>query len=131
MRERRHRPRVHPTRRRRSPAEEIIVPTPRIARIAAAAALAGAVLAGCALAPTGPHRSDDLFARVQRGMTRDEVQRIAGPPDETMAFPRTHTLAWDYRYYDTWGYFAIYSVTFGPDGRVASTISRRIEPRNR
>jgi outer membrane protein assembly factor BamE (lipoprotein component of BamABCDE complex) len=108
---------------------------PGIARIVAAVSLAVAALAsGCAIGPTaqtGPHRSDDLFAHVQRGMTMEDVQRLAGPPDETMAFPRTHTVAWDYRYYDTWGYFAIYSITFGPDGHVSSTISRRIEPLNR
>lgn len=95
------------------------------------ATLAGAVLlAGCAGASFlsgGSPRSDEQFTRIQRGMTRDDVQRLIGPPDETMSFPLSQTQAWDYQYRDTWGYFAIFSVTFGADGRALSTISRRID----
>lgn len=91
-----------------------------------------AFTAGCAGAPTfqaqGPQRTDALFARIHPGMTRAEVVRVAGPPDEEMPFPLSHTYGWDYRYYDTWGYAAYYSVTFGADDRVRSTIVRRIDP---
>ncbi len=100
-----------------------------LARVLAAAGLA---LAGCAsgpslLAPQGPARSDALFSQIQRGMTREDVVRLAGPPDQQMPFPMTHSYGWDYRYFDTWGYPADFSVTFGPDDRVASTIVRRFD----
>ena len=88
------------------------------------APLALALLASCA-AP-GAGRSDAMFAQVARGMPEQEVAQLLGKPDETMRFPLSQNEAWDYRYYDGWGYLAIFSVTFGPDGRVASTISNRV-----
>jgi hypothetical protein len=59
-------------------------------------------------------------------MPQDEVRARLGPPDETMPFPMSRTMSWDYRYYDTWGYICYMSITFGPDQRVQSKISRRI-----
>jgi outer membrane protein assembly factor BamE (lipoprotein component of BamABCDE complex) len=88
------------------------------------APLALAFLAACA-AP-GAGRSDAMFSQVARGMPEQEVAQLLGKPDETMRFPLSQNEAWDYRYYDGWGYLAIFSVTFGPDGRVASTISNRV-----
>jgi outer membrane protein assembly factor BamE (lipoprotein component of BamABCDE complex) len=94
-----------------------------------AALAAGAALAACSA--TGPYsdawkRSDDLFRTIQPGMTEDQVRQVAGKPDDTMAFPLSHTHAWDYLYYDSWGYMAIFSVTFDADGRAVSKFSRRI-----
>jgi outer membrane protein assembly factor BamE (lipoprotein component of BamABCDE complex) len=103
---------------------------PTLAKAIAVAALAGAALiSGCAggpLANGGPPRNDDVFNRIEAGMTRDEVQRLIGLPDETMRFPLSNTVAWDYRYYDTWGYMAVFSVTFSSDGRALSKITTRI-----
>ena len=88
-----------------------------------AVVLAAALLAGaCAVAPPRA----DAFSRLQQGMTRDEVRRLAGPPDETMRFPLSRSESWDYRYYDPWGYLALLSVTFAEDGRVASVLSQRL-----
>lgn len=97
----------------------------RMARTAASAA-AISLVAACASPGTGPVRSDATFRQVVSGMPEAEVAQMLGRPDETMRFPLSHSEAWDYRYYDTWGYLAIFSVTFGPDGRVASTISNRV-----
>jgi outer membrane protein assembly factor BamE (lipoprotein component of BamABCDE complex) len=101
-----------------------------LAKAIAAASLAGAALiSGCAgglLANAGPPRSDEVFGRIAPGMTNDDVRRLVGPPDETMRFPMSNTLSWDYYYQDTWGYMAIFYVTFGADGRVVTKISRRI-----
>jgi outer membrane protein assembly factor BamE (lipoprotein component of BamABCDE complex) len=106
---------------------------PKAVILAKAALLAAASacvlwLAGCAAitASNEPRRNDALIARVQPGMTTDEVRALLGPPDQTMPFPLSASVAWDYRLYDTWGYMVIFSATFGPDGRVASKISRRI-----
>ena len=98
----------------------------RAARAAASAA-AISLVAACASPGTGgPVRTDATFAQVVSGMPQAEVAQLLGRPDETMRFPLSHSEAWDYRYHDTWGYMAIFSVTFGPDGRVVSTISNRI-----
>ena len=85
------------------------------------------VVQGCAavVASNEPLRNN-LVGRIDRGMTHDQVRAILGPPDETMPFPLSKTEAWDYRYTDTWGFMAMFGVTFGPDGRVSSTISRRL-----
>jgi outer membrane protein assembly factor BamE (lipoprotein component of BamABCDE complex) len=99
-------------------------------RIPALAAVAAAfVVAACAA--NGPYsdawkRSDDLFRAVRPGMTEDEVRRAVGAPDDSTAFPLSHTHAWDYLYYDTWGYMAIFSVTFDAQGRALTKFSRRI-----
>jgi outer membrane protein assembly factor BamE (lipoprotein component of BamABCDE complex) len=82
------------------------------------------LLAGCTT--LGPPRSDDLYARVLPGMTRGEVERLIGVPDNTMAFPASGHDSWGYFYFDTWGYYCEFSVTFGGDGIVASKVSRRI-----
>jgi hypothetical protein len=74
-----------------------------------------------------PVLSDDVFNAIQPGMTQEEVLRLIGPPRETMSFARSGTVAWDYKYRDTWGYDAIFSVTFDASGRVVSKISQRIE----
>ena len=81
------------------------------------------VAAACA--SLAPARSDDLFAAIQRGMTEEEVLRVAGPPDNTMAFPLSKDTSWGWFYYDTWGYYAEFSVTF-KDGRATSKLSRRV-----
>jgi len=70
---------------------------------------------------------DETFYRVHAGMTKDEILRLIGPPGETMAFPRSQTHAWDYRYMDTWGYRAIFSVTFNAQDVVVSKFTQRIE----
>lgn len=81
-----------------------------------------ATLAGCAgYAPVG-----EQFDAMRAGMTRDETLRLLGAPAERMRFPATRTEAWDYHYMDPWGYIAMYSVTFGPDGRVESLLSTRL-----
>ena len=91
--------------------------------------LAAALLAACAV-PTpilSKQRTDDVFGHIQPGMTEAQVEQMIGKPDETMRFPLSGNYGWDYRYYDTWGYMADFSVTFGPDGRVVSKISRRFD----
>ncbi len=86
--------------------------------------IAAAALTACATA--GPQRNDDLFAKIRPGMTQEDVRRIAGPPDEAMPFPRLNQTSWGYHYFETWGYYALFSATFGPDGRVVSTFVRRL-----
>jgi len=75
-----------------------------------------------------PVLSDDSFYQVKPGMTREQVLRTIGPPGEAMYFARTNQDAWDYRYQDTWGYVAIFSVNLDKaSGQVVSTFKRRLE----
>jgi outer membrane protein assembly factor BamE (lipoprotein component of BamABCDE complex) len=71
--------------------------------------------------------NDQVFSRIQPGLTRDDVLRLIGPPGSTMRFPISGNDAWDYRFVDTWGYTAVFSVTFNRDNIVVSKISQRIE----
>lgn len=71
--------------------------------------------------------NDDTFQQVRSGMTREQILRMIGPPGETMGFPRLKQVAWDYRFVDTWGYQAIFSVSFDENGIVVSKFTRRLE----
>jgi outer membrane protein assembly factor BamE (lipoprotein component of BamABCDE complex) len=71
--------------------------------------------------------TDDTFNAVRPGLTRDDILRLIGPPGEEMTFARSGQTAWDYRYQDTWGYRAIFSVMFDANGIVVSKFARRIE----
>ena len=71
--------------------------------------------------------NDDTFHHIQPGLTQDEVLRMIGPPSETGEFPRLGQVAWDYRFVDTWGYTAIFSVMFDRKGIVVSKFTRRLE----
>lgn len=85
-------------------------------------------LAACAAAPGDRYaqRSEDRFAQVRVGMTRDDALAILGPPDQEMPFPRSGTHAWSYIYQDPFGYLVEHSLTFGPDGRMVSRTIRRM-----
>ena len=79
------------------------------------------------LKSVSPVLRDDTFYRIQPGLTREEILRMIGPPGETMYFQRLGQTAWDYRYQDTWGYPAIFSVMFDEKGVVVSKFTRRID----
>ena len=74
-----------------------------------------------------PVLKDDTFNGIRPGMTQDDILRLIGPPGDTMKFSLSRHFAWDYRYVDTWGYVAIFSVTFDDKGVVVSKFSRRID----
>jgi len=71
--------------------------------------------------------NDDTFRQVHPGMTREDVLRLIGPPGETMQFSRLRQASWEYRYVDTWGYLAFFSVNFDESGIVVSKFTRRVE----
>lgn len=71
--------------------------------------------------------TDDNLRRVSAGMTKEEVLRIIGPPWRTIAFPNKGQVAWDYRFEDTWGYLAEFSVMVDDRGLVAGTVSVRFD----
>ena len=72
---------------------------------------------------------EDHLMRIQTGSsTQDDVSRIIGPPSRTVDFTRRNQVAWIYRFRDTWGYFADFTVSFDPRGVVANKATVRIDP---
>ena len=94
------------------------------------AIVATVLLQGCAaiMASNEPLRNG-LIPQVQQGMTREQIVAIMGKPDQEMVFERSNTVAWDYRYTDSWGFMAVFAVTFGAEGRVVSTTTWRLNDR--
>lgn len=74
-----------------------------------------------------PVLDDEVFWRIQPGMTREDILHRLGPPGDHMAFALSGNDSWEWRYMDTWGYVAIFSVTFDRDGIVVGKFSRRID----
>ena len=72
--------------------------------------------------------TDDNFYRIQAGVTTaDQVRRMIGPPGRVVRFENLQQFAWDYRFRDTWGYLAIFSVMIDDRGMVANKVIVRIE----
>jgi outer membrane protein assembly factor BamE (lipoprotein component of BamABCDE complex) len=69
--------------------------------------------------------TDTAAARIERGMTTEQVRGLIGEPWNTIRFDNTQTTAWDYEYRDGWGYDAVFSVIFDDAGVVVSKISVR------
>ena len=70
--------------------------------------------------------SDDVFQAIGPGMSVDDVVARIGPPSSKMRFDNTKTTAWDYRYRDTWGYDAEFSVIVDDGGRVVGKTNVRL-----
>ena len=76
--------------------------------------------------PSGPVVRTSTYPSFTSSGYAAIMSQLIGKPDETMAFPRSNTDSWGYQYYDTWGYMAIFSVTFDATGHAVSKFSRRI-----
>ena len=66
---------------------------------------------------------DEVFQRVRPGMSADEVVEMIGTPHGKMRFAATGTTAWDYRYQDSWGNRAEFSVILNDAGIVVGKFS--------
>ena len=72
--------------------------------------------------------TDETFYRVQSGTTTaEEVRRLIGPPYRIVRFDNLRQYAWDYRFRDTWGYLADFSVMVDDRGIVAGKVITRME----
>ena len=71
--------------------------------------------------------TEENFARVQPGMTREAVRRLLGQPAHEYDFALKHEDVWDWRQQDVSGSDVFFNVHFSPDGRVTHT-SRNLAP---
>ena len=71
--------------------------------------------------------TDGTFNRIRPGLTGEDVLRIIGPPREKSYFSNLGQTAWDYKYQDTWGYEAIFSVMLDRQDIVVGKVTRRLE----
>ncbi|WP_159911207.1 outer membrane protein assembly factor BamE [Pantoea sp. 18069] len=62
-----------------------------------------------------------VFDQVRAGMTEQEVRRMLGKPAKRMTYERKQETDWDWRYIDPPTTEMLFTVTFGPDGRVLRT----------
>ncbi len=73
------------------------------------------------------------FARLQAGMTQEEVVRVIGPPvpEWTVYFKARDELVWEWRYCDDWSEPARFNVLFdGTTLRLRSTLTATERLRN-
>ena len=61
------------------------------------------------------------FARVQPGMTMEEVRRLLGKPAKTITYALKNETAWDWRYVELPNTSMVFTVWFNPDQRVLRT----------
>jgi outer membrane protein assembly factor BamE (lipoprotein component of BamABCDE complex) len=71
--------------------------------------------------------NDDNFARVQPGMGAQQVRDLLGRPAEQKRYELKNEEVWSWRYKPV-NESKLFSVTFGPDGRVSAT-ARGDDPR--
>jgi outer membrane protein assembly factor BamE (lipoprotein component of BamABCDE complex) len=69
--------------------------------------------------------NDDTFQAIRVGMPASDVLAIIGAPQRKARFDATRTTAWDYRYRDTWGYSAEFSVIIDDAGAVVGKFAAR------
>jgi SmpA/OmlA family protein len=66
---------------------------------------------------------DEVFQRLQPGLTAEQVFEIIGPPTGKTRFENTKTTAWDYHYRNAWGYDADFSVIVDDANKVVGKFS--------
>ena len=72
-----------------------------------------------------------VFAQVQVGMGQEQVRRLLGQPAKRMVFELKQETDWDWRWIDPPAREMVFTVTFGPDGRVLRSGSSEKLPEGR
>ena len=67
--------------------------------------------------------TDENFARVREGMSRDQVRRLLGQPAHELFFALKQETVWDWKTIAVANTPAYFNVHFGADGRVVRTSS--------
>ena len=72
-----------------------------------------------------------VVAQVQVGMGQEQVRRLLGQPAKRMSFALKQKTDWDWRWIDPPAREMVFTVTFGPDGRVLRSGSSEKLPEGR
>jgi hypothetical protein len=70
----------------------------------------------------------ERFAKIQRGMTQDEIRLLFGPPGQTMFFSRLNEEVWSYRYQIPVNGNWIFNVNFDATSRTVRSTGQEIDP---
>src|ERR1700682_3664632 len=84
-----------------------------------------ASLGACASMEKSFNPERDRLSQIHSGLTQQQVRDLAGRPDNVTGDSRTGGALWIYSYEDLYGYPSEFDVTFGANGKVASTYSER------
>lgn len=71
--------------------------------------------------------TDENFARVREGMSRDQVRRLLGQPAHELFFALKQETLWDWKTIAVANTPAYFNVHFGADGRVVRTSSNFVD----
>ena len=71
--------------------------------------------------------TDENFARVSPGMSRDEIRRLLGQPANVLSFPLKKETVWDWKIIGVANTPAYFNVHFGEDGRVLRTSTNTVD----
>lgn len=74
--------------------------------------------------------TEQYFAQIQPGMSRDAVRKVIGKPGQTMPFPNLQEEASSWRFEQSHGNPWFFNVHFAPDGTVKRTSQQKIENLN-
>jgi hypothetical protein len=71
--------------------------------------------------------TEAYFARIQPGLSKDEVRKLIGKPAETMTFPLKKEEVWSWKFEQGSGQYWHYHVHFDLGGRVVTATRNRVE----
>ena len=74
--------------------------------------------------------TEQYFAKIEPGASRDAVRKLIGKPGQTMPFPNLQEEVWSWRFEQSHGNPWFFNVHFAPDGTVKRTTQQKIENLN-
>ena len=70
---------------------------------------------------------EEYFAKIQPGLSKDEVRRLIGRPAETMTFPLKKEEVWSWKFEQGSGQYWHFHVHFDLGGKVVTATRNRVE----
>jgi hypothetical protein len=92
-------------------------------------ALGATVMLGACASLSNVHEAtagEGTLAKIQYGLTKDEVRGLAGAPKVVRNEPRLEETLWIYYYTDEWNYASEFDVSFDTAGAVSDISTARL-----
>jgi len=70
---------------------------------------------------------EEYFAKIQPGLSKDEVRKLIGKPAETMTFPLKKEEVWSWKFEQGSGQYWHFHVHFDLGGKVVTATRNRVE----